>query len=68
MWSKYLGHVEEYDTELTETWKEDANGVLTFMGPNLLVQTFLTITNYKTATVAQKTVPMFGHFGKTDLA
>lgn len=49
MWSKYLGHVKEYDTELTETWKEDANGVLTFVGPNLLVQMFLAITNPKTA-------------------
>ena len=35
MWSEYLEDVKEFDTGLTETWKEDANGVLTFvsLGP-----------------------------------
>ena len=40
MWFKYLGHVKEYDTGLTETWKDDADGALTFLGPNLLVPMF----------------------------
>jgi chloramphenicol O-acetyltransferase len=31
MWSEYLEDVKEFDTGLTETWKEDANGVLTFV-------------------------------------
>jgi hypothetical protein len=31
MWSEYLEDVKEFDTGLTDTWKEDANGVLTFV-------------------------------------
>ena len=37
MWSEYLGHVKEYDTVLAETWKEDADGDLTFVSHDLLV-------------------------------
>jgi len=33
MWSEYLEDVKKYDTALTETWKEDASGVLTFVSP-----------------------------------
>src|SRR5579863_6240196 len=43
MWSEYLEDVKEFDTALTETWKEDANGVLTFVSPNLPVPVFVTI-------------------------
>jgi hypothetical protein len=49
MWSEYLKDVKEYDEALTETWKEDANGVLTFVSLHLLVQTLVTTTNRKTA-------------------
>ena len=49
MWSEYLKDVKEYDEALTETWKEDANGVLTFVSLRLLVQTLVTVTNRKTA-------------------
>ena len=49
MWSEYLKDVKEYDEALTETWKEDANGVLTFVSLHLLVQTPVTTTNRKTA-------------------
>jgi hypothetical protein len=45
MWTEYLNDVEEFDTELTETWKEDASGVLTFVSLNLLVPAFVSITN-----------------------
>ena len=49
MWSEYLEDVKEFDTALTETWKEDANGVLTFVSPNLLVPVFVALINRKTA-------------------
>ena len=49
MWSEYLKDVKEYDETLTETWKEDANGVLTFVSAHLLVPTLVTITYRKTA-------------------
>ncbi|KAI0000142.1 hypothetical protein BJV74DRAFT_794417 [Russula compacta] len=32
MWSEYLKDVEDYDTRVTDAWKDDANGVLVFTG------------------------------------
>ncbi|KAI0287497.1 hypothetical protein BC826DRAFT_917083, partial [Russula brevipes] len=32
MWSEYLEGVKDYDTDLTDTWKENAKGVLVFTG------------------------------------
>jgi hypothetical protein len=49
MWSEYLEDVKAFDTGLTETWKEDANGVLTFVSPMLLVPEYVAVTNWKTA-------------------
>ena len=49
MWSEYLDDVEKFDTALTETWKEDANGLLTFVSHNLLVPAFVALINRKTA-------------------
>lgn len=37
MWSEYLKDVEDYDTRVTDAWKDDANGVLVFVSPNLQV-------------------------------
>ena len=37
MWSGYLEDVKEFDTELTEAWRQDANGLLTCVSPNLLL-------------------------------
>jgi len=45
MWTEYLKDVDEFDTGLTETWKEDAGGVLTFVSLNLLVPAFVSVTN-----------------------
>jgi len=49
MWSEYLEDVKKYDTALTDTWKEDANGVLTFVSPDVLTLMFVAMTNSKTA-------------------
>jgi hypothetical protein len=49
LWSEYLEDVKAFDTGLTETWKEDANGVLTFVSPMLLVPEYVAVTTCKTA-------------------
>ena len=49
MWSEYLKDVEEYDTELSNTWKEDAGGLLTFVSPHVLTPVFVAMTTSKTA-------------------
>lgn len=35
MWTEYLEDVKEFDMGLTEAWREDANGLLTCVSPNL---------------------------------
>lgn len=48
MWSEYLEDVEGYDTALTNTWKEDAGGLLTFVSPHVLTPACVLMTNSKT--------------------
>lgn len=40
MWFEYLKDVKDYDEGITDEWKEDANGVLVFVSPDLLVLIF----------------------------
>jgi len=40
MWSEYLNCVKDYDEQVTDKCKEDADGVLVFVSPNLLVPIF----------------------------
>jgi Family of unknown function (DUF6535) len=48
MWSKYMIEVKEYDKRVTDGWKDDSNGVLVFVSPDLSVLAFITMTNLKT--------------------
>jgi hypothetical protein len=49
MWSEYMEDVNAYDTTLTDTWKEDATGVLTFVSPDVMTLVFVAMTNRKTS-------------------
>jgi hypothetical protein len=55
VWNMYLDQVKEDDQRTTDTWKEDANGILVFVSLNLLVSLSTPITSLKsglfTATV-----------------
>jgi hypothetical protein len=42
MWSEYLKDVDDYDKRLADGWKHDANGVLVFVSPHLLVPVSIT--------------------------
>ena len=44
MWSEYLNNVDDYDKNLTDGWKDDANGVLVFVSTHLLVPVSITVT------------------------
>jgi hypothetical protein len=48
MWNMYLDEVKEDDQRMTDTWKEDANGLLVFVSLNLLVSLFILMTSLKT--------------------
>src|SRR5260370_41711635 len=37
MWNMYLNEVKEEDKRITDAWKEDANGILVFVSPSLLI-------------------------------
>lgn len=37
MWKMYLDEVKENDERITDTWKEDATGILVFVSLNLLI-------------------------------
>jgi len=45
MWTEYLEDVKEYDTTFTNTWKEDADGVLTFVSPDVPTLVFVAMTH-----------------------
>jgi hypothetical protein len=55
---EYLEDVSESDRGMTGTWSQDASGVLTFVSPNLLVPTFVSVTSWKTA-IFSATVTIF---------
>lgn len=44
MWTIYMKQVKEYDKRMTAAWKEDANGILVFVGRSLLITLFIVIT------------------------
>jgi hypothetical protein len=48
----YLDEVKEDDKRITDAWKEDANGLLTFVSLNLLVSPFISMTSLKTGLFA----------------
>jgi Family of unknown function (DUF6535) len=50
MWSKYMPVAEEYDKRVSEEWKEDSSGVLTFVSPTVHLPglAFISMPNLKT--------------------
>jgi Family of unknown function (DUF6535) len=44
----YLDEVKEEDQRIAAAWKDDANGLLTFVSLNLLVSQFISMTSLKT--------------------
>ena len=56
MWTEYLKIVDDYDKRLTDGWKDDANAILVFVSPRLLIPVAITMTIWETglfsATVA----------------
>src|ERR1700761_90315 len=48
MWSEYLKIAEPYDKRVTDSWKEDANGVLVFVSPHIKVPVSIAMTIWET--------------------
>ena len=48
MWTKYMDVFGEYDKRISDTWKEDADGLLVFVSYNHLISPFVAMTNQKT--------------------
>ena len=44
----YLDEVKEDDKRISDAWKEDSNGILVFVSPNLLITLFILMTSSKT--------------------
>jgi hypothetical protein len=44
MWSTYMEQVKEFDRRLTDSWKEDATGILVFVSCSLLITPSIAIT------------------------
>jgi hypothetical protein len=40
IWDMYLDEVKEDDKRISDAWKEDSNGILVFVSPNLLITLF----------------------------
>ena len=43
----YLDEVRDDDQRISDAWKEDSNGILVFVSPNLLTL-FVSMTSFKT--------------------
>ena len=52
IWEMYLGEVEKDDNQISNAWKEDSNNMLTFVSPNLLISSFISMTSFKTGLFA----------------
>jgi hypothetical protein len=48
LWEMYLDEVKEDDKRISDAWKENSNGILVFVSPNLLIPMFISITRFKT--------------------
>lgn len=48
MWTKYMNVFNEYDKRISDTWKEDADGLLVFVSHNPRISLFVAMTNQKT--------------------
>ena len=48
MWTKYMDVFGEYDKRISDTWKEDADGLLVFVCHNPQISLFVAMTNQKT--------------------
>jgi len=48
MWTKYMNVFSEYDKRISDTWKEDADGLLVFVSHNPQISLFVAMTNQKT--------------------
>ena len=44
----YLDEVKEDDKRIADAWKEDSNGILVFVSPNLRITRFISMTSFKT--------------------
>jgi Family of unknown function (DUF6535) len=47
LWNMYLDEVRDDDQRISDAWKEDSNGILVFVSPNLLTL-FVSMTSFKT--------------------
>jgi hypothetical protein len=45
VWKMYLKEIEADDKRMTDAWKQDAKGLLTFVSPKLLISVFVSITS-----------------------
>src|SRR5579863_3026916 len=48
MWTEYMKEAEKFDSRSAEAWKEDSDGILVFVRPDLLFQLFIALTSWKT--------------------
>jgi hypothetical protein len=48
IWDMYLDEVKEDDKRISDAWKEDSNGILVFVRPNILIPPLISMTSFKT--------------------
>jgi hypothetical protein len=44
MWNMYINEVKKDDKRMADAWKEDSNGILVFVSPNLLIPLLVSMT------------------------
>ena len=52
IWDMYLEEAKKDDDLISDAWKEDSNGIIVFVSPDLLVTPFISMTSFKTSLFA----------------
>ena len=64
LWDIYLDEVKEDDERISKAWKDDSDGILVFVSPNLLAQ-FVSMTSSKTGLFSATVSAFIIEFYKT---
>ena len=56
MWSEYMKEADTFDTLLSDLWRDDADGVLVFVSPDIRLRVFR-------ALISLRDCPVFRHRG-----
>ena len=65
LWDIYLKEVEEDDERISKAWKDNSDGILVFVSPNLLLTLFVSMTSSKTGLFSATVSAFIIEFYKT---